>query len=299
MEVVLAGASGLIGSALKRSLLGDGHRVKTLLRRPAEGADVDSWDPTRGLLDPDFLEGADAVVCLSGVGVGDHRWTDSYKREIVQSRVDSVGTVARTMASLIADGRRGPRVLVAASAVGYYGDTGDVEVDEATPAGDSFLSEVCVQWEAAADPVRQASARVTHLRTGLVLSKEGGLLKRLVPIVKAGIGGKLGDGRQYMPWISLADEVSAIRFLLERDLAGAVNLTGPDPVRNAELTKILGRLLHRPTVFPVPGFAAKIALGEFADDVLTGQRAVPRRLLDAGFQFADRDLESALRAELA
>jgi uncharacterized protein (TIGR01777 family) len=299
MQVVLAGASGLIGPALSRSLEAAGHRVKTLVRHDVSGPDVDSWDPTRGLLDPDFLVGADAVVCLSGVGVGDHRWTDSFKHEIVQSRVDSVGTIARTLADLAADGRAGPQVFVVASAIGYYGDTGDREIDEREPAGESFLSEVCVQWEAAADPARSAGVRVTHLRTGLVLAKDGGLLKRLSPIVKAGLGGKLGDGRQFMPWISLTDEVAAIRFLLEHEVPGPVNLTGPAPVRNSEFTKVLGSVLHRPTVLPVPGIAAKIALGEFAEDVLTGQRARPARLLAAGFEFTHTDLESALRAELS
>jgi uncharacterized protein len=293
MEVVLAGASGLIGSALKASLRADGHRVKTLVRRPADGEDVDQWDPARGRLDPAFLAGADAVVCLSGVGVGDHRWTDSYKGEIVRSRVDSVGTVARTLAE-----HGGPRVLICASAVGYYGDTGDREVDEDSPAGDSFLSEVCVQWEAAADPARDAGLQVAHLRTGLVLAKDGGLLKRLTPLVKAGVAGKLGTGRQFMPWISLTDEIAAIRFVVEHDLAGPVNLTGPAPVRNVELTQALGRLLHRPTLFPVPGIAARIALGEFAEDVLTGQRARPARLQAAGFAFAHPELEAALRSEL-
>lgn len=293
MEVVLAGASGLIGSALKASLLSDGHRVKTLLRRPASGDDVDQWDPAAGRLDPDFLAGADVVVCLSGVGVGEHRWTDSYKQQIVQTRVDSVGTVARTLAEY-----GGPRVLIAASAVGYYGDTGDREVDEDAPSGDTFLSHVCRQWEAAADPARAAGIRVGHLRTGLVLAKGGGLLKRLTPIVKAGLGGKLGDGRQFMPWISLTDEVRAIRFLLDGDLSGPVNLTGPAPVRNAQFTKALGALLHRPTIFPVPGIAARVALGDFAEDVLIGQRALPRRLTEAGFDFRHADLDSALRSEL-
>jgi uncharacterized protein (TIGR01777 family) len=294
MQVVLAGASGLIGSALKASLRADGHRVKTLVRHPVSGADdVDTWDPARGLLDPDFLQGADAVVCLSGVGVGDRRWTDSYKRAILQSRVDSVGTVARTLAQY-----GGPQVFIAASAVGYYGDTGVREVDEDDPAGDSFLSEVCVQWEAAADPARAAGVRVTHLRSGLVLAKGGGMLKRLGPIVKAGIGGKLGDGRQYMPWISLTDEIRAIRFLLEHDVAGPVNVVGPAPVRNAEFTKALGQTLRRPTVLPVPAFAARIALGEFAQEALTGQRALPTRLLGAGFEFVHRDLRTALAAEL-
>jgi hypothetical protein len=293
MEVVLAGASGLLGSALRDSLRGDGHRVKTLVRRQPSGPDEDSWDPAKGLVDPDFLAGADAVVCLSGAGVGDHRWTDSYKQTLVRSRVDSVGTLARSLAEY-----GGPRVFVVASAVGYYGDTGDHEVDEDAPPGDTFLAQLCVQWEAAADPARDAGVRVTHLRTGLVLTKDGGLLKKLVPIVKAGVAGKLGNGKQFMPWISLTDEIAAMRFLLEHDLAGPVNLTAPTPVRNAELTHTLGEVLHRPTVLPVPGFAARIALGEFAEDVLTGQRAVPARLRAAGFGFTHTDLAEALRAEL-
>jgi uncharacterized protein (TIGR01777 family) len=232
-------------------------------------------------------------VCLSGVGVGDHRWTDGYKREIEASRVDSVGTIARHLAQY-----GGPRVFVAASAVGYYGDTGDTEVDEDSPSGDTFLAGVCRNWEAAADPARDAGVRVVHLRSGLVLAREGGLLKRLGLIVKTGVGGKLGDGRQFMPWISLTDEIRAIRFLLESDVAGPVNLTGPAPVRNAEFTKTLGSVLHRPTALRVPGFAARAALGEFAREVLTGQRAVPRRVLAAGFEFRYPELEPALQAEL-
>jgi uncharacterized protein (TIGR01777 family) len=294
MEVVLAGASGLLGKALRDSLRADGHRVKTLVRREPSGPDEDSWDPTQGLVDPDFLAGADAVVCLSGAGVGDHRWTDSYKQTLVQSRVDSVGTLARSLAEY-----GGPRVFVVASAVGYYGDTGDTEVDEDAPPGDTFLAQLCVKWEAAADPARAAGVRVTHLRTGLVLTKDGGLLKRLVPIVKAGVAGKLGDGKQFMPWISLTDEIAAMRFLLEHDVAGPVNLTAPAPARNAELTHTLGQVLHRPTVLPVPGFAARIALGEFAEDVLTGQRAVPARLRAAGFEFTHTELEAALRDALS
>jgi uncharacterized protein (TIGR01777 family) len=293
MQVVLAGASGLLGAALKASLRADGHRVKTLVRHPVDEADSDSWDPRRGLLDPDFLDGADAVVCLSGAGIGERRWTDAYKQQIVASRVDSVGTIARTLAEY-----GGPRVLLAASAVGYYGDTGEREVDEQAPAGDSFLSEVCVQWEAAAEPARGAGVRVTHLRSALVLADRAGTLGRLVPLVKAGVAGRLGSGRQYFPWISITDEIAAIRFLLEHDVPGPVNLTSPNPVTNAEFTRTLGRVLHRPTVLPVPGFAVRIALGEFAGEVLGGPRAVPRRLLAAGFEFAHRDLETALRAEL-
>jgi uncharacterized protein (TIGR01777 family) len=295
VEVVLAGASGLIGTALRAGLRADGHRVKTLVRQPVSGrADVASWDPARGLLDPAFLASADAVVCLSGAGVGARRWTPAYKQTIWRSRVDSVATLARTLAE-----HGGPRILVAASAVGYYGDTGDVEVDEAAPPGATFLSRVCAEWEAAADPARAAGVRVVHLRSGLVLAKAGGLLARLIPLVRLGIGGPLGSGRQFYPWIALADELAAIRFVLDHDVAGPVNLTAPAPVRNADFTRALGRVLHRPTVLRVPGPAARLALGEFATEVLIGQRAVPRRLLDAGFRFAYPDLDAALRAELA
>jgi uncharacterized protein (TIGR01777 family) len=293
MKVVLAGASGLIGSALNVALRADGHRVKTLLRHPGSGPDVDSWDPTRGLVDPDFLRGADAVVCLSGAGAADRRWTDGYKQVILSSRVDSVGTLARSLAEY-----GGPRELLAASAVGYYGDTANREVDEDAPAGDSFLAEVCVQWEAAADPARAAGVRVVHLRSASVLAQGGGLLRKLVPLVKAGVAGRLGSGRQYFPWISVTDEIAAIRFLLRQELAGPVNLTAPAQVTNAEFTKALGRVLHRPTVLPVPGFAVRLAVGELAGEALAGQRAVPSRLLDAGFAFAHPDLEAALRAEL-
>ncbi len=293
MQVVLAGASGLLGSALKEELRGADHTVKVLVRHPTQRPDEDRWDPGQGRLDPQFLEGADAVVCLSGVGVGDHRWTREYKQQIVRSRVDSVGTVARTLAE-----HGGPRVLVCASAVGYYGDTGDRVVDEQAGPGERFLSSVCVQWEAAAEAARQAGVRVAHLRTGLVLSRRGGLLKPLSLIVKAGIGGRLGSGRQYMPWISIADEVAAIRHVVDSDLDGPVNLTAPTPVTNAEFTRTLGSVLHRPTVFPVPGFAAHLALGEFAGEALIGQRAVPAKLLADGFTFTHTDLADALSAEL-
>jgi uncharacterized protein (TIGR01777 family) len=294
MRVVLAGASGLIGSALRRSLRADGHEVKVLVRRPPSSASEDSWDPERGLVDPDFLADGDAVVCLSGAGVGDQRWTDGYKQLIRSSRVDTVGTLARSLAEY-----GGPRVLICASAVGFYGNSGDAVVDESAPPGHSFLADVCVQWEAAAEPARDAGVRVAHLRTGLLLAQGGGLLGRLVPLFKLGLGGKLGDGRQFQPWISMTDEIRAIRFLLEHDVAGPVNLTGPAPVRNSEFTATLGRVLHRPAVFAVPAVAARIALGEFAGEVLGGQRALPARLKDAGFTFAHRDLETALRAELA
>jgi uncharacterized protein (TIGR01777 family) len=290
VRIVLTGASGLIGTALKTLLGEHGHQVKSLVRHPASGPDEARWDPARGEIDAGFLADADAVVCLSGAGVGDRRWTESYKRTIIDSRVDSVGTVARTLVD-----HGGPRVLIAASAVGYYGDTGDRLVEEDSPAGSSFLSRVCEQWEAAAEPARAAGVRVVHPRTGLVLAPDGGLLKRLKPLVQLGVAGKLGDGEQYMPWISLRDEVRAIEFLLSADLSGPVNLTGPAPARNADFVSTLGRILHRPTVLPAPGFAIRAALGEFAGEILGGQRAVPAALTKAGFEFEHPDLDSALR----
>lgn len=290
MRVALAGGSGLIGTALKASLHADGHAVTTLVRRAQSTPDERGWDPAHGRLDPAVLAGCDAVVCLSGVGVGDHRWTDSYKQQIIASRLDTVGTIARTLAE-----HGGPPLFIAASAVGYYGDTGDRVVDESAPPGDSFLGEVCTRWEAAADPARAAGVRVAHLRTGLVLSGDGGLLKRLKPIVQTGVAGKIGSGEQYMPWISLHDEVRAIEFLLGNEISGPVNLSGPAPVANAEFMSLLGTVLHRPTIIPAPGFAIRAVLGEFAEDVLTGQRAVPTVLTGAGFAFDHRDAESALR----
>ena len=293
MEVVLAGASGLLGTALRDSLRADGHRVKQLFRHSVSAPDLDSWDPAKGRLDPTFLQGADAVICLSGAGVGARRWTDEYKQTIRSSRIDSVSTIAKTLAE-----HGGPQLFIAASAVGYYGDTGDREADESAPPGETFLARLCVDWEAAAEPARAAGVRVVHLRTGLVLARQGDLLKKLVPLVKAGVAGKMGTGRQYMPWISFVDEIAAIRFVLSEDLAGPVNVVGPQPVPNAEFTRTLGHVLHRPTVFPVPRFGARLVAGELADEAFIGQRAIPRRLTDAGFEFTYETLEDALRAEL-
>ena len=293
MQIVLTGASGLIGPALRDSLIADGHSVRTLVRREPVGPEEDRWDPAAGLMDPNVLDGVDVVVCLSGAGVSDKRWSEKYKKAIVASRVDTVGTVATTIAKSGSTAK-----LVCASAVGYYGDTGERRIDESAPAGTGFLSDVCVQWERAADPARAAGVTVSHLRTGLVLAKRAGLLPRLGLFVKLGIGGKLGSGRQYFPWISLTDEVAAIRFVMDNDVPGPVNLTAPNPVTNTEFTKTLGSLLHRPTLFPVPGFAARIVLGEFAGDVLTGQNAVPAALEAAGFRFSHPHLRAALESEL-
>ncbi len=297
MLIVLAGASGLIGSALRESLQRDGHELRVLVRRPAASEHERSWDPDAGRLDPGDLAGADAVVNLSGAGVGDHRWTSSYQRVILDSRLTTTGTIARTIAAL---GPDAPATLLSASAVGYYGDTGDRVVVESAPAGAGFLADVCAQWERATAPAESAGhTRVAHLRTGLVLARSGGLMGRLVPLVKAGLGGKLGSGRQYQPWISLADEIGAITHLLTADIAGAVNLTGPTPVPQAEFVAQMAAILHRPALFPAPGFGLRLVLGRFADEgVLAGQRAIPKVLTDSGYDFVHPDLAGALHAAL-
>jgi uncharacterized protein (TIGR01777 family) len=291
VTVVLTGASGQIGRALASSLRADDVGMRRLVRRAPSGPDEVRWDPGDHFLEPDVFAGAEAVVCLSGAPVDAHRWTDAYKQTLIDSRIDAVGTIAHALA---AAGDDAPGTLIVASAVGYYGDTGERVVTEDAPPGDGFLADVCVQWEAAATPARDAGIRVAHLRTGLVLG-DGGLLDRLKPVVQLGVAGRIGSGRQFMPWISLRDHVRAIRFLLDGDLAGPVNLTGPEPVRNAEFMTTLGRVLHRPTLLPTPAFALKVVLGELADDVLTGQRALPAALTSAGFEFEHTDLETGLR----
>lgn len=296
MRIAVTGASGLIGSALVPHLRSAGHDVVRLVRRPASAPDEVTWDPQAGTVDLDGLAGTDAVIHLAGAGVGDHRWTDDYKREILDSRVNGTHTIVKAMTSLDPL----PRVLISASAIGWYGDTGDRTVDETAPAGTGFLADVVRAWEAAADPARTAGVRVVHPRTGLVVSGEGGAWARMFPLFRLGLGGKLGDGRQYWSWISLRDEIRALEFLLEReDLAGPVNLTGPTPVTNAEVTSVMGSVMHRPTVLPAPAFALKAVLGEFSTEVLGSARVVPGVLAEAGFAFEDPTIESAIRSALA
>ncbi|MEV5739751.1 TIGR01777 family oxidoreductase [Microbispora rosea] len=296
MTTVVTGSSGLLGTALVSALRADGHEVRRLVRRAPAGPDESFWDPEGDVLDPGALEGADAVVHLAGAGIGERRWSEAYKRELVNSRLS--GT--RTLATALARAEGGPRVLLSSSAIGFYGDTGDRAVDESAPAGTGFLADLVRGWEAATEPAGEAGVRVTLLRTGMVLSGRGGALARMLPIFKMGAGAVLGSGRQYVSWISLPDWVDAVRFLLAHGLAGPVNLTAPEPVTNAEYTAALAKALRRPTMpLPAPRFALRLALGEFAEEaLLAGQRVLPRRLLDAGHRFAHPTIGEALAAVL-
>ncbi|MGV9932824.1 TIGR01777 family oxidoreductase [Streptomyces olivaceoviridis] len=292
-RIAVAGASGLIGSALVRSLTADGHEVVRLVRREPRGADEVRWDPERGRVDAAGLTGCDVVVNLAGAGVGERRWTPEYKRLLRDSRVLGTAALAKAAASL----PRPPRVFVNGSAIGFYGDTGDRVVDEAAPPGDGFLSALCVEWEEAAAPVTEAGVRTVFLRTGLVVARGGGAWGRLFPLFRAGLGGRLGDGRQYWSYIALHDEVAAIRHLIDGDgLSGPFNLTAPQPLTNGEITEAMARVLHRPAVFAVPAPVLRAALGEMAGDVLGSQRVVPRRLLESGFRFAFPGIDEAIRA---
>lgn len=296
MRVVISGATGLIGSALTDHLRTNGHTVVRLVRRPASGDDV-QWDPAAGMLPADALRGTDAVVHLAGAGIGDRRWTDAYRTEILESRTRSTALLADAIAST----PDGPKVFLSGSAIGYYGATGDEQLDESSPAGSGFLADVCHQWEAAAAPAAAAGARVALLRTGIVLTPKGGALKKMLPLFKLGAGGRFGSGRQWQSWISLDDEVGAITHLLTADVTGPVNLTAPNPVTSAEFAKVLGKVLHRPALFPVPRFGPALLLGgELADALLfTGQRVLPAALERSGYRFQHSTLDAALRALLA
>nr|WP_043257757.1 TIGR01777 family oxidoreductase [Streptomyces sp. Tu6071] len=292
-RVAIAGASGLIGGALARSLRADGHTVVRLVRREARAEDEARWDPERGDVDTAALAGCDTVVNLAGAGIGDHRWTDAYKRTIRDSRVLGTAALADAVASL--DQR--PEVFVCGSAIGYYGDTGERAVDESAGPGEGFLPDVCVEWEDAAGAAAEAGVRTVFARTGLVVSRGGGAWGRLFPLFKAGLGGRIGNGRQYWSFIALHDHIAALRHLIDTPtLEGPFNLTAPEPETNREVTAAMGRVLRRPTPFPVPAPALRLALGEFAGDVLGSQRVVPRRLLDSGFRFAFPSAEEAIAA---
>lgn len=298
MKVIITGATGLIGSALVRSLLADGHTITRLVRggrkgAPSPGVSDVTWDPERGEVDASALEGHDAAVHLAGEPVAEGRWTDEKKQRIRESRARGTRLVAERLARLA----QKPAVLVSASATGYYGDRGAELLTEESASGSDFLSEVCREWEASARPAAEAGIRVVHPRIGVVFDAAGGALPKMLTPFKLGVGGRLGDGRQYMSWITLPDVVGVIRRLMtDEQLSGPVNAVAPQPVTNEEFTKTLGRVLGRPTLFAVPKFAARLAFGEVADALLlSSQRVEPARLKAAGFKYADPELEGALR----
>ncbi|MEY2459331.1 MAG: uncharacterized protein QOG30_1161 [Acidimicrobiaceae bacterium] len=284
MRVAVTGSHGFIGSVLVASLERDGHDVSRVGRDASGG------------LDGSGLAGAEAVIHLAGEGVASKRWTPEQKRRVLESRTQGTRLVATTVAGLSPR----PRVLLSGSAVGYYGDRGDEVLTEESSAGGDFLADVCVQWEAATLAAEQAGIRVAHLRTGIVVGKAGGAVAKTLPLFKLGLGGRIGSGRQYWSWISLTDEIGAIRFLLDHDVAGPVNLTSPEPVTNAVFTKAVGRALHRPTFVPVPKFGPRLLLGrEAADSVVSAsQRVVPTVLAREGYRFTHETVDEAVTAEL-
>ncbi len=293
MRVAVTGSSGLIGTALRRALDADGHQVIRVVRGAAEQGSI-HWDIARREIDVAALEGLDAVVHLAGEGIGERRWTPEQKRKILDSRVQGTALLTEALSSLTDK----PPVLVSGSAIGYYGDRGDEQLTETSGPGSGFLTEVATAWEGATAPAAAAGIRVANIRTGIVLDRDGGALARMASIAKVGLLGRLGSGRQWMSWLALVDEVRVIRFLIDTDISGPVNATAPGPVTNAVFTKALGRVLHRPTVVPVPGFGPKLLLGgELATALLLeGQRVLPEVLLEAGFEFRYDDLETALHA---
>jgi uncharacterized protein len=290
MKVAVTGASGLIGSALKPALVSAGHDVVTFVRRPAAEPGEVAWDPSAGILEPRGLDGVDAVVHLAGATIG-RRWSAQRRRAILDSRVEGTRLVATTLASLDVK----PRVLVCASAIGYYGDRGDEELTDMSSQGMGYLAEVVAAWEAAAQPAVAGGIRVVQLRTGLVLAKQGGALERLLLPTRLGLGGPVGNGRQWWSWVTLDDIVSAYLHAIENNVVGPLNVAAPNPVTNKLFMKALGRALHRPTVLPLPGLAVRLVFGEMGQELLlSGQRVRSDRLQAAGFTFAHDDIDEAL-----
>ena len=296
MKILITGASGLIGQALTKQLNASGHTTVAAVRREPRRNDEVQWNPTTGEMSPSAFDGVDAVVHLAGAGIGDKRWTDSYKMEILQSRTLGTALLADTMASL----DKKPSVFLSGSAIGIYGVRDDTELGEDAAIGTGFLADVCRDWEAASASASAAGIRTVLLRTGIVLSPKGGALKKQLPLFKLGLGGKFGNGKQWQSWISITDEVNAIIHLLTSNLSGAVNLTAPNAVTNAEFTRVLGSVVSRPAILPIPSFGPTLLLGgELADALLfTGQRVVPNALVADGFHFAHPTLDVALRALL-
>ena len=287
-KVAVTGSSGLIGAALVAQLQSDGYKVLKLVRRPPRAADEISWDPNKGEIDLKSLEGVDAVFHLAGAGVGDKRWSAKYRSQILNSRLLGTTTIANACEQLQ------PEVFISASAIGYYGETGNREVVEVDRGGDDFLSIVCREWELVANLA--PSVRTIKLRTGLVLDPTGGALGRMIPLFKFGIGGKLGSGKQWWSWITLHDQVRAMIFLMQSKIEGAVNITTPNPVTNKEFTAALAHALKRPAFFPAPAFALRAVLGGFSSEVLGSKKVIPKVLMDNGFNFEYPFVSNALTA---
>ena len=287
-KVAVTGSSGLIGAAVVAQLQSDGYKVLKLVRRPPRAADEVSWDPKKGEIDLKSLAGVDAVFHLAGAGVGDKRWTAAYRSQILNSRLLGTTTIANACEQLQ------PEVFISASAIGYYGETGNREVTEVDRGGDDFLSIVCREWELVANLA--PSVRTIKLRTGLVLDPTGGALGRMIPLFKFGIGGKLGSGKQWWSWITLHDQVRAMIFLMQSEIEGAVNITSPNPVTNKEFTAALAHALKRPAFFPAPAIALRAVLGGFSSEVLGSKKVMPKVLLDNGFKFEYPFVSNALTA---
>jgi uncharacterized protein (TIGR01777 family) len=297
LTVAVSGATGLVGRALSEAVIDRRWNLKRLIRGPnSNAADEIAWNASTGVVHVEALRGVDAVVHLAGENIAEGRWTSAKKQRIRDSRVQGTAALCRSLAAL----PQRPRVLVCASAIGYYGDRGEQPLNECEQPGRGFLPEVCIEWERAARPAVEAGIRVVWLRIGIVLSPDGGALQKMLPPFRFGLGGKVSDGRQYWSWIALPDLVRAILFAVENgSLQGAVNAVAPQAVTNAEFTRVLGRVLRRPTPFPMPAFAARLALGEMADDLLLSSiRVVPEQLQRAGFEYEHPDLDGALRSLL-
>lgn len=287
-RIAITGASGMIGSALLGHLKSEGHTVQRLVRRPVVSPDEVFWNPKTGEVDLAPLEGVDAVIHLAGANVGDKRWSKKYRAEILNSRLLGTNTIATAV------GKLKPQVFISSSAIGWYGETGNRSVTEDDRPGDDFLAAVCKGWESAADTA--SGSRVVKIRTGLVLEPTSGALGKMLPLFKLGVGGKLGNGKQWWSWITLHDQIKAICYLLEKDLEGPINLVSPNPATNQEFTAALARALRRPALIPVPGFALKIALGGFSSEILGSKRVLPKKLTDSGFEFDYPHLAPALAA---
>ncbi len=285
-RIAISGSSGLIGTALVGHLKSEGHTVQRLVRRAPVASDEVQWDPQTGFVDLAPLAGVDAIIHLAGVGVGDKRWTKKFKSEILNSRLLGTTAIAKAVAELK------PQVFISASAIGWYGESGNRAVVETDRVGDDFLAAVCREWESAADLA--ADVRIVKIRTGLVLDPTGGALGKMLPLFRLGFGGKLGSGKQWWSWITLHDQIRAMVFALENPISGAVNVTSPNPVTNQEFTSALARALHRPALFPAPAFALKIALGGFSSEVLGSKKVIPHVLQEAGFTWDYPHITEAL-----